>query len=403
MGKLDPYYRISKVAGLSIQLANEGQLISLCAVEAGGNQLDITKKLTDLTALSQLKEYLPAKTVISLNLSGKGVLQRRIDKTELIDAGVFSNILPNAKPEDFYIQNFISGEYSFVSVIRKSEADRWIGQLKDLSYQPLLLSLGVFPVEQIMPQLNIYETETVIAGQQIERNEKGEWLDTQPTGNEPQYTFKLGAEKIDQRLLIPYAAAFQLVMVNQLDAVAADAGDLHQMLQSRLAEQKLKVQGGLVLAAIFLLLLANFTFLSWLNSSNAALSEQVGKFAETSSNEQEIADRIKEKEALLHTLGWDGGMNKSILIDQVATLLPPEVRLREIAINPVDIAGSRLQKAAVFYDRKMVIAGNSGKIIPVNEWIARIKTRPWVKSIRLEDFSYNNELNTGQFTISIDY
>lgn len=403
MGKLDPYYRISKVTGLNVQLGGDGQLISLCSVEASGNQLDIIKKKTDITALTQLREVLPAKTVIALNLSGKGILQRRIDRAEAIDAGIFSAILPNAKLEEFYVQNFISGEYSFVSVVRKSEADRWISGLGELGFEPLLLSLGVFPVEQILPQLNIYESETVIAGFLVERNGKGEWVDVRPTDTEPQFAFKLGSEKIDPRFLLPYAAAFQLVMVNQLDAIAAEAEGLDQNLESRLAEQKLKVQGALVLAAIFILLLANFILLSWLNSANAALSEQVGKFAQTSNNEQEIAGRIKEKEALLHTLGWDGGVNKSVLIDQVASLLPPEVKLREIAVNPVDIAGSRLQKSAVFYDRKLVISGNSEKIIPVNEWIARIESRAWVKHIRLENFSYDNELNAGRFTVSIDY
>jgi len=403
MGKLDPYYRISKVTGLNIQLGSEGQLISLCSVEASGNQLDIIKKKTGITVLAQLKEMLPTKTVIALNLSGKGILLRRIDRAEAIDAGIFSAILPNAKLEEFYVQNFISGEYSFVSIVRKSEADRWISGLGELGFEPLMLNLGVFPVEQILSQVNIYEAEAVIAGQLVERNQKGEWVNVQSSDTEPQFVFKLGSEKIDQSLLVPYAAAFQLVMVNQLDPIAADVKGLQQALESRLAEQKLKVQGALVLAAIFILLLANFILLSWLNSSNAALSEQVGKFAQNSNNEQQMAERIKEKEALLHTLGWDGGVNKSVLIDQVASLLPHEVKLREITVNPVDVAGSGLQKGTVFYDRKLVISGNSEKIIPVNEWIARIETRAWVKHIRLENFTYNNELNTGQFTVSIDY
>jgi len=72
-------------------------------------------------------------------------------------------------------------------------------------------------------------------------------------------------------------------------------------------------------------------------------------------------------------------------------------------VNPVDITGSRIQKAIVFSDRKIVITGYSEKIIPVNEWMARIKTKTWVKNIQLENFTYNNELNTDQFTISINY
>jgi len=404
MGKLVEYYRLNKVAGVNIHLQTGGEvLIQLCAVETSGNQLAITKKVADLTSIAQLTGHLPGKSVISLNLSGKGVLQKRIDKTETIDQNVFNKILPNAKLEDFYVQNFISGEYSFVSVIRKLEADKWISQLKELPFQPLLLSLGIFPVENIISQLNIYEPDIVINGYQIQRNEKGEWLNTKTVEVTSPFAFKLASEKIDERLLIAYAAAFELVMIDQLDTIAVDAEDMNKALQSRLAEQKLKVQGAVVLIIIFTLLLVNFIAFSWLNASNTELTGQVGKYAENNNNELEISDRIKEKEALLHTLGWDGGINKSILIDQISSLLPSEVILREISVNPIDIAGSRVQKAVVFSDRKIVITGNSEKIIPVNEWIARMKTRVWVKNIQLENFAYNNELNTGQFAISINY
>lgn len=403
MSKLNQYYRINQVTGVHVHMNNNGQQIHLCVVEASGNQLDIIKKVTDLTSIAQLKELLPNKSVVSLNLSGRGILQKKIDKTDKVDQNAFNKVLPNAKPEDFYVQNFISGDYSFVSAIRKAEADKWIHLLKELSFQPLLLSLGVFPVENIVSQLNVYEPEVIINGFQVKRNEKGEWLDVKTNENTSLFALKLGSEKIDGKLLIPYAAAFELVMINQLDPVMADVEELNKSLQSKQEARKLKVQGVMILAVIFTLLLINFISLSWLNSSNVALTEQVGKYTETTSNEQEVIDRIHEKEAMLHALGWDGGINKSAMIDQISSLLPPEITLREIAVNPIDVAGSRTQKSTVFYDRKMLILGNSEKIIPVNEWIARIKTNPRIKNIQLENFAFNNELNTGQFTISINY
>jgi len=403
MNKLNQYYRLNQVAGIHIHMDSDGQRIQLCAVEASGNQLSITKKAADLTSMGQIKQQLPEKTMIALNLSGKGMLQKRIDRVEAIDQNTFNKVLPNAKQEDFYVQNFVSGEYSFVSVIRKAEADKWINQLKDLTFQPLLLSLGVFPVENIVPQLNVYESEITVNGYRVQRNEKGDWIDVKFTGESSAFSYKLASEKIDDRLIIPYAAAFGLVMHNQLDPIHSDAEDLNKTFQSKLSNQKLKVQAAVILTIIFTLLLANFIALSWLNSSNRALTEQLGKYTETNTNEQEIADRIKEKETLLHQLGWDGGINKSVLIDQVSSMMPSEITLLDIAVNPIDIAGSRVQKTTVFYDRKILITGNSEKVIAVNEWIARIKTKFWVKNTQLENFAFNNELNTGQFTLSINY
>jgi len=39
----------------------------------------------------------------------------------------------------------------------------------------------------------------------------------------------------------------------------------------------------------------------------------------------------------------------------------------------------------------------------VNEWMARIKTKHWAKDVQLENYSFNNELNTGQFIVNITY
>ena len=405
MSRLEQYYRINQAAGVHIHIQADGNaIIQLCAVVANGNQLQTDKKITGLTSVSELKEHLAVKSVIAVNLSGKGILLKQVEKTEAVDQNAFNKILPNAKLEDFYIQNFISGESSFVSVIRKTEADKWTSQLKELQFLPLMLSLGPFPIDGIIPQLNIYGDEFTINGHLVKRNEKGEWMDYKykefATSTFP---FKLESEKIEEKLIIPYAAAFQIVLINRLEPVRANVDDLETALQKRLSEQKIKTQSAVILIGLFTLLLINFILFSWLNSSNSTLTEQVSRYTQNTSNQQEINEQVTNKEARLKSLGWDGGINKSVLIDQIASLLPEEVTLKEILVNPVDLAVSRTQKSIEFYNRKIWMTGTSEKIIPVNEWMARIKIKSWVKNIQLENFAFNSELNTGQFTIIIDY
>jgi Tfp pilus assembly protein PilN len=178
---------------------------------------------------------------------------------------------------------------------------------------------------------------------------------------------------------------------------------LETAFTQKIADKKLKVQGFMVMSTLFILLLANFVLFSWLNSSNAQLSEQASRTAQSTTDIQGINESIKQKEGMLHILGWEEGINKSALIDQVAALLPPEISWKEVAVDPIDLNTTRAQKSLAFYNRQIRITGNSEKIIPVNEWIARVKTKPWVKNIQLENYTYNSELNTGQFTITITY
>jgi hypothetical protein len=405
MNMLEQYYRINQASGVSINLRQDGTVsINACSVIAKGNQLDIDKKALDLSGIEDLKKHFPAGTMLSLNLSGKGILHRQTEKTEEINQGNFSKILPNANMDDFYIQNFVSGDCSFVSVIRKTEADKWIVQVRDQDCIPLMLSLGPYSVQHIISQLNVYGNEIIFGGNIIQRDEQSQWTSYryEESALTP-YALKIESESINEKLVIPYASVFQLVLASKLEVIQAHVPSLEIEFQKKLTGNKLKVKGFLILAVLFILLLVNFVVFTGLNSSNARLGLQVSKFAQSTSSIQDISDQIKKKEGLLGNLGWDGGINKSALVDQIAALMPAEITWKEVTINPVDLSSSRTQRSLVFFNRRIRITGTSEKIIPVNEWMARVKTKVWVKNIQLESFTYNNELNTGQFIIIIDY
>ena len=400
---LEQYYRISEAAGVAIAIQPDGEVhIHACKLSVNRNQLIFDKKITSLKKTEDLIKHLPAKTQVAVNISGKGVLEKQLEKLEDVNETNFSKVLPNANISDFYVQNFISGDRSFISAIRKTEADKWISHLQHAGFEPLMLSLGPFPVYNVTAQLNNYADDLVFNGYAIRLNEQKDWLSVNyNTNNIAQYSLKIETETIDEKLLLPYAAAFQLLLNDKVDAIhtAALAAGFEQLLE----EKKIKAYAFLILLVFFVLLLINFFLFSWLNSENSHLADQLGRSAQNQVDIQGLNRQIREKEVLLNVLGWEDNINKSSLIDQVSSLLPREISWTKAEIDPVDIATSRNQKAIVFFARKMRISGNSEKIIPVNEWIARIKTRPWVKNIQLDSYTFNSELNTGQFIISIDY
>lgn len=394
------YYTVNDATGVQITLLPDGgAVIHACSVTVKDHTLNIEKKLAGISM-----EQLPPKSVIALNLSGKVVLQKQLEKTDAIDQHNFSKILPNAHIGDFYVQHFTSGGSSFVSVIRKAEADKWIAQLEDRGCMPVMLSLGPFPVQNVSAQLNVYDSRVIFNGWIIERNEQLDWMSCRyDVSAESPFPLKIESERIDEKLLVPYAAAFQLVLAGKLDPVQADVPALDKAFRSLLAEKKLKVQGSIILCVFFVLLLANFLLFSWLNSANARLTEQVSRSVQSTEDVQKINEETGQKENLLKTLGWEAGINKSALVDQVAALLPPELTWKEVAVDPADLSGSPTQKSITFANRCIRITGESAKIIPVNEWVARVKSRPWVKNVQLERYTFNNELNTGEFTILINY
>ena len=402
---LEKYYHISEAAGVNITINENGETdISACTVGIKKNQLSFDKKIVDLTRLEDLAKQIPGKIPLALNISGRGVLQKQIDRIEEINHQNFDRVLPNANIDDFYVQQLNSGSSSFVSVIRKTEADRWIKSLEDLALCPLQLSLGPFAVQHIVPQLNVYGEELIFDGHAITRNEQQEWTGYKYAASaKSPFMLKVESEGINEKLLIPYAAAFQLLLSDKITQVNAPASHLGDALRQTIEERKFKTYGFLILAVFFVLLLVNFLLFSWLNTSNGRLGAEMSRTAQSTSDVQQLSDGIKQKEELLKTMGWEDNIDKSGLIDQLASLLPAEITWREATVDPLDLTASRNQKTMAFYTRKIRITGNSEKIIPVNEWIARIKTIKWVKNVQLDSYTFNNELSTGQFTILIDY
>lgn len=402
---LGKYYRMNQAVGVNIHLLQNGDLqISACQVVVEGSKLSFGKKVTGLADIEELKRHIQPKSLIALNLSGRGILQKQVEKTEVIAQHNFGNVLPNGQMDDFYIQNFISGDQSFVSVIRKAEANKWLDQIKSAGFITLQLSLGPFPVNNIVEQLNIYGPQLIFNGNVIDFEENSTW-------NKYNYVevatsafpLKIASEIIDEKLLVPYAAAFQLILSPGIGPVKTTVPVLDDTFEQLIDKKKFQVKGALILCMFFILLLINFITFSWLNTSNAGLIEQVSKSVQSNVNIQSLNDQLKQKEALLRNLGWEDGINKSTLVDQLASVLPEEVTWAAISVDPIDATTSRMQKSVVFFNRKITITGNSEEIIPVNEWIARIKTKPWVKNARMNSYTFNNELNTGQFTVVINY
>jgi hypothetical protein len=402
---LKPYYRFNTATGLSIHIQPDGEaLIDGLTLTLNNQQLDLGRKINGIKSVAGLKEYLPAKTIIALNLTGKGILTKQIERLDEITEISFNKILPNANIGDFYVQNFVSGNHSFISVIRKAEADKWYSQLYDAGYNPVMLSLGPFVIQQVIGQLNIYGEEVIFNGHSIKRDEQKEWLSYTYAGHtRATFKIKLQNEVIDETLLLPYASAFQLLLNDRLDLVKTNADQFDSLFNSKHAEKKLRINAAAVLLTAFFLLLINFALFTWLGAANDILNARLSTTIKTSNDLKINTDQIREKENILQTLGWDGDINKSKLVNDMTSIMPADMVLTGITIDPVDRSESQDIKSITFINKRIRVVGYAEKILSVNEWIARIETRQWAKGVRLDNYMYNNEMNTGVFTLNIDY
>lgn len=398
------YYDFTKAIGLAIQVDRDGvRLVAGCQIILKNKLLDFQKKIVDVP-LDDLTKYFDPGVPVVLNIVGKGVLHKQVEKLEYIDKKNLSTILPNADPGQFFFQNFISGESSFVSIIRRTEAEKYIDIVRKQGFVVMMLSLGPFPVINVLDQLNNYDDELIFNGHSIRFDHEKKWINyTYNEGAKAHYSLKIDVNTIAEPILIPYAIAFQFLLFNKLQPVVAQISELDNVLKKAVVNKKFIICGAGILVVMFLLLLANFFAFFWLTSANKELANKAHISARNHSDMQNFDEMIKSKESLLREVGWSKTLSKVTMIDQLAGLLPPEVTWQEIAVEPEVNESGQLRSNQIFLAHMIRIKGDSEYIEPINEWIARIKTKSWVKAVELENYNYSQETDTGQFSVLIKY
>lgn len=402
---LKPYLRINQVNGITLFTDTDGRTtISAVTIKAQGDELEITQKVKDKTTTAQLKETLSIKVPVALTMTGKGVLIKAVESGEEISFANFNRVIPNGNWEDFYVQQFPTGDRNFVSIVRKGDADRWLKEFEAAGFEVLSLSFGPLVVQQVLPQLNFYEGALVFDGHRIERNEQGHWLNYKyDQANTAAFPIKVENEKLDQQLLLPYASGFQLILAADLEMVQADLPVLSSRLKTAVNDRKITAISVLVLGILFILLLANSFLFTKYTTQNEELALKTTQTEHSSKDLDSLAHRIKKTEALLDSLGWEDHINQSILVDRIAQLLPSEIQWTELNVNPLDHSHENQEQKIRFLQRKISITGSTQKIALVNEWLERIKSLTWVKDAQLKHYTYNNQENTGIFNIMITY
>ncbi|PAW94650.1 hypothetical protein CKK33_14570 [Mucilaginibacter sp. MD40] len=401
---LEALTRINHCIGISVRRHADGSRISALSLSRKGNQLDLLKRLKNATTLKRIGEEFEKGSFVALTISGKGIVTKMMDKQGDKVAYDFSELMPGADPADFYIQEYDAGLRRFVSMIRKPEADLIIASITAQGFQVVMLTLAAFPVARISEQLNQYDSTIRFDGYEITRDEQGHWLDHKfKEGMADGYPIKIGPETIDEQLVLPYAAAFQAMLYEQIDPVQTAHPQVNEHMRNFSRGAALKKRGIVLLAAFFLLLLINTICFLELNRSNSALQDQLSRESTQAADLDAIAKKINAAEKLAGLMGYGKGQKKSIMIDQLAALMPSEIRLTRISVDPPTTNRPGSKKVLNFQDLTILINGHCPSILPVNEWLARVRTLPWLKQAELKDYGLASADTEGAFNIIIRY
>jgi hypothetical protein len=382
---------LTSCAGAEVRLEQDGTYkVRLVRLSIEKKLVEIvSKKIYAGSSLKIVSDVIAEP--LAITITGKGVLIKKISRLEVVSEQNLQHLFPALKLGDFYVQHFPSGEYSFISIVRRDIADAVVKAFKDQGSDVLMMSLGPFVVDQVISQINAYEGILKFDGHQVSFDAEKQWQEYVYTaGSKADFPLKIDIEVMPEDFLLGYATAFQLLINDKLDVVAAESETLDHNFREYMARLKFKKNGVLLLGFFFLLLMLNFLIFSVYNSDNEELVSKAGKQSYVFESSQKLQEEVKAKEDLVKKLGWNKGYSYAYLCDQIGVTLPKGIVLDELTINSLK-AGS------------MRIKGQTKSVYNVNDWMYELKQKSWVKDVQLEKYGADDQRETQVFTILLNY
>jgi hypothetical protein len=396
--------KIHKAAGVELVLLADGRYrILLTVLTYDKKNIVIEKKefIEDGTIellISKLEKDVP----FFLVLNGRGILHKKIAESGSDNNYLIGLVLPNAKAQDFYIQNIPSEKTCLVSIIRKEIADPILEAIYKSGLYCIGASFGGVIVTTIIPLLS------GVKGKVLSWSEHSLEMDASENATDYKFqsdrsekkVFQIDTEKIEDDYLISYAAAFSLLINNEpvipfIDSVKHNKEDFSN-------KQLFKKLSWAVLGFFFVVLMTNFIFFANFSSKNNELMQKESKYSNMFSEMESLGKQVKEKEAFLSDAGWLQSSSMAYYADRIASTIPASVQLTEFSINPIDERKSKEMKKELFATGIIILRGDCSRPTELNEWLDKIKSTDKISKARLINYSYDNKENKGSFSIEIE-
>lgn len=393
-----------RCTGAEVHLNPDGSYdIRILCLTLDKKQINITGKKRYSGSVTKITDFVPHGP-LAVTLTGKGVLIKKTALLEGASTGALQQLFPALKLDEFYVQHFPAGGHSFVAIVRRELADAVLSVFKKQGAEVLMLSLGPFVVDQVIPQLNVYGESLSFDGHELVLNEAKEWMDYRYNSlSENGFPLKIDLETIPSEYLLAYSTAFQLILNEKLELVQVAAEAIEQRLVAFVAELKFKRNGTAMVVFFFILLLVNFLALSAYNSGNEKLMSKAGRQSYIFENRAKLEQEVKDKEQLVKRLGWNKGYRYAFLCDQIGVTVPKGIILDELQINPLSGGETGLTKGTPLVLGSIKVKGQTNSVYAVNSWIYELKQKNWVKDVQLEKYTADEQRQAQVFTLLLKY
>ena len=396
------FLKAKSITGIRIKISPEGKCIfdfvKLVKTKSILNKQD---EKIELESIDELIEKIDKKSPISISVEGKGVIYKKIENAEtLTDQQIIVNLLPNAVASNFYIQKrIVENNEIFVAVVRKQVIDEMIDTFQKNNLHIIDLTFGPFSLQNIVDLLNKPFEKYQLANSIVTVKNKT-ITNIIRTDESVDTTYEIGGGKLDQHTLLPYASAIKYFLPSETEETQL-VPKIGLMLENFIYKQLFRVAFKAVLILFFCILLLNFLLFDLANNKLKILSEQYNQNEYLLNMITELSSSLEQKEQFVVQNGFLKPSKLFFYADRLAHLLPENIRLTKLDINPLR---KKIKKRQVidFNTYRINVAGITNYGISLNDWIDIIKKEEWISNINILFYNKEKDMRSGEFEIEIE-
>jgi hypothetical protein len=343
-------------------------------------------------------------TPVALHLDSRQILIKETAPMDL-DEERLKSIFPSYDAERFYHGQLQGESKQWVAFVRKDYIVEMIDRFAVSGYQVIKVFIGPFVLDAILGQINSYGDAYTFDGHSIRIGAENKQWQEYRYGQEfeSRFALKIGDHPIKAQYVTAYATAFSTLMADYVPEYGLLIPEVEEQRQSWLEKQKFNVNLLILGAVFFLLLLVNTFLFSHYYQENMALGDRVSNQQSTVQDLGKLEGGIKSNEQLLAELGWNGGVSKAWLLDQIGYSIRQftQISLAQIQVNP---QSKGLGNTVIQQADQIIIKGNSPTLEMLNLWLRELKNNPWIAKVSIEEYGNKQQDETmDAFTIKINY
>jgi Tfp pilus assembly protein PilN len=372
---------------------NNEEKVALLLVEKKKEGLVIVQK--DRVNYNQkIAEKWDTQLPFFLVINTNQVIQKEVSGIDISDDKLLHKAFPNTNWDDFYYEIWRLNTKSIIAITRKTYLDELLSQYENQKITVAGTSLGIGAISEIVAYTNddlLYTNH-----QMISKQEEQQII----TSGLPDAVIKyhINDLEIQNRHLLAFSGILRLIVngsANSGSAVSYSEMLYDTFNQKQFFAKGLKVMIGIVLAILVL----NFIFFS----RYYKLAQETAETVLVNQSSQEDINKIKQRiilkeEKVKSSIGKTDSQS-SLLINEIAKVIPSSIVLTELIFNPLE-KKIKPEETIITTDKIITITGTILANDAFTNWIETIEKLKWIDKVTITHFG-KNEANETEFSIKI--